>query len=217
MDDMKTILDAAARQNLPLDLLFDGTEPGYAGRLLGTRRVGDAEGLAIEVGSEGAPKVVSVARVRVVVDRVLHEFAVPVVRRIDDPLPVLLTTYPAEIHTVERRSQVRVAPTSASRLRVAVTVAGAWIPVELHNISLNGAAFSSPDVGRFAVGHSVARIELTLDDGAPIVTSGTVRNVYTIRYPREVGPVYGIQWGKLSAADRARLTAYINARRPSPG
>src|SRR3990172_2847586 len=75
----------AAPQNLPLDLLFDGTEPGYAGRLLGTRRVGDAEGLAIEVGSEGAPKVVSVVRVRVVVDRVLHEFAVPVIRRIDDP------------------------------------------------------------------------------------------------------------------------------------
>lgn len=217
MDDMRTILDAAARQNLPLDLLFDGTEPGYAGRLLGTRRVGDAEGLAIEVGSEGAPKVVSVARVRVVVDRVLHEFAVPVVRWTDDPLPVLLTTYPTEVHTVERRSQVRVAPTSAARLRVAVTAAGAWIPVELHNIGLGGAAFFSPHVGRFAVGHSVARIEITIDDGQPIVTSGTVRNVYTIRYPREVGPVYGIQWGNLSAADRARLTAYINARRPSAG
>ena len=217
MDDIKAILDAAARQNLPLDLLFDGTEPGYAGRLLGTRRVGDAEGLAIEVGSEGAPKVVSVARVRVVVDRVLHEFAVPVVRRTDDPLPVLVTTYPPEIHTVERRSQVRVAPTPAARLRVAATATGAWIPVELHNLSLGGAAFSSPEVGRFAVGHSVARLELTLDDGAPIVTSGTVRNVYTIRYPREVGPVYGIQWGTLSVNDRARLTAHINAKRPTAG
>src|SRR3989337_1568061 len=109
----------AVVKTLPLDLLFDGTEPGYEGRLLGTRRVGDAEGLAIEVGSEGAPKVVSVARVRVVVDRVLHEFAVPVVRRPGDPLPVLLTTYPTEVHTVERRSQVRGAPTSAARLRVA--------------------------------------------------------------------------------------------------
>jgi len=205
MVEMTDLIRGIVEQRLPLDLLFDGTGEGGTGRLLGVRRVDDADGLAIEVTSEDAPREASVVRVRMMYDRLLYEFAVLIVRRVNDPHPVLLTRYPSEVHTVERRQHQRIGPLPAMRLRVALTVSGEWIPVELHNVSEGGAAFSSPAVGTFAVGHTVARLELTLDDGPPLVTSGTVRNVYTIRYPREVGPVYGVQWGRLTPEERTRL------------
>ncbi len=214
MDDARpTILGKVTAQKLPLDLLFDGGGAGCAGRLLGRRRLGDAEGLAFEVTSGDAPQTASVVRVRVVVERALYEFAVPVVRQAEDIFPVFVTRYPTEIHTVERRAHGRVTPSPTTRLRVAMTVTGPWIEVELHNLSRGGASFSSPDIEAMAVGYTVPRLELTLGDGKPILTSGAVRNVFTIRYPREVGPVYGVQWGRLSAEELARLTAFVTAKR----
>ena len=215
MDDVRAILGKVTAQKLPLDLLFDGGGPGCAGRLLGSRRLGDTEGLAFEVTSGDAPQAVAVVKVRVVVERALYEFAVPVVRQAEDIFPVFVTRYPTEIHTVERRAHARITPSPTTRLRAAMTMTAPWIQVELHNISSGGAAFSSSDVGVLAVGHTVPRLELTLDDGKPILTSGAVRNIFTIRYPREVGPVYGIQWGRLSSEEQSRLTAYIAANRSS--
>jgi c-di-GMP-binding flagellar brake protein YcgR len=147
------------------------------------------------------------------VNRVLYEFAALITRRVADPLPVFLARHPTEIHRVERRVHARVAPAPVAKLRVALTVSGEWIPVEIHNVSEGGVAFSSPDVGSFAVGHSVARVEFTFDDQEPIVTSAKVRNVYTIRYPQEVGPVYGVQWVRLTRDERTRLAAYVAKRR----
>ncbi|MBI3606610.1 MAG: PilZ domain-containing protein [Nitrospirae bacterium] len=213
MDDVRGILGKVTAQKLPLDLLFDGGGPGCAGRLLGIRRLGDTEGLAFEVTSGDVPQGVAVVRVRVVVERALYEFAVPVVRQAEDIFPVFVTRSPSEIHTVERRTHPRVTPSPTTRLRAAMTMTGPWIQVELYNISQGGAAFSSSDIGMLTVGHTVPRLELTLDDGNPILTSGTVRNVFMIRYPREIGPVYGIQWGRLSAEEQSRLTAYIAAKR----
>jgi hypothetical protein len=100
-----------------------------------------------------------------------------------------------------------------ARLRVALTVSGEWIPVEIQNVSEGGVAFSSPDVGAYAVGHTVARLEFTFDAEPPIVTSARVRNVYTIRYPKEVGPVYGVQWTRLTPEEKTRLKTYVASRR----
>jgi c-di-GMP-binding flagellar brake protein YcgR len=215
MADVRVILGKVTAQKLPLDLLFDGGGPGCAGRLLGSRRLGDAEGLAFEVTSGDAPRGASVVRVRVVVERALYEFAVPIVRQAEDIFPVFVTRYPPELHTVERRAHARVTPLPTTRLRVALTMTSPWIPVEVHNVSRGGAAFWSPDIGALALGHAISRIELTLDDGKPILTSGVVTNMFMIRYPREVGPVYGVEWGRLSADELARLIAFINAKRSS--
>ena len=215
MDDVRAILGKVTAQKLPLDLVFDGGGPGCAGRLLGSRRLGDAEGLAFEVTSGDAPQGVAVVRVRVVVERALYEFAVPIVRQAEDIFPVFVTRYPSELHTVERRAHARVTPSPTTRLRVAMTMTAPWIPVEVHNVSRGGAAVWSSDIGGVAVGHAISRLELTLDDGKPILTSGVVTNIFTIRYPREIGPVYGVEWGRLSPEEQARLTAYVNARRAS--
>lgn len=213
MEDVKAMLAKITERQLPLELLFDGRGPAYTGRLAGVRRTGDVESLLIEVTSGDAPSSASVVRGRVVIDRGLYEFAVLITRRLDDPVPAFLTRLPTDLHPVERRMHPRAAPAPTARLRVALTVSGPWIPVEIHNLSEGGIAFSSPDVGVFAVGHTVARLELTLDDQKPIVTAGQVRNVYTIRYPREVGPVYGVQWGRLSPDEKKRLAAYVASQR----
>lgn len=117
---------------------------------------------------------------------------------------------------MERRIHVRVPPEPVARLRVALTVSGEWIPVEIHNLSEGGVAFSSPELGVFAVGHTVARLEFTFDASPPIVTAGQVRNIFTIRYPKEVGPVYGVQWTRLTPEERTRLQKYVATRRASP-
>lgn len=215
MADVRIILGKVTAQKLPLDLLFDGGGPGCEGRLLGSRRLGDAEGLAFEVTSGDAPRGASVVRVRVVVERALYEFAVPIVRQAEDILPVFVTRYPSELHTVERRAHARVTPSPTTRLRVALTMTSPWIPVEVYNVSRGGIAFWSPDIGVLAVGHAISRLELTLDDGKFILTSGVVTNILTIRYPQELGPVYGVEWGRLSADEQTRLSAYIIARRSS--
>jgi c-di-GMP-binding flagellar brake protein YcgR len=216
MDDVNAMLSTIVSQRLPLELLFDARGPAATGTVSYTRRAGEENGLSIEVTSGEAPATASVVRVRVVVDRVLYEFAALITRRVADPLPVFLVRHPTEIHRVERRAYVRVLPTSVAKLRVALTVSGEWIPVEIHNLSEGGVAFSSPDVGVFAVGHTVARVELTFDDQKPIQTSAQVRNVYTIRYPKEVGPVYGVQWAKLTPDERRRLAAYVASQRGQP-
>ncbi len=216
MDDVKAMLEKIVAQRIPLDLLFDGQGPSCTGRLTGARRARDDEGFTLEVVSGDAPRSASVVRGRAVVDRVLHEFAALIARRLSDPLPVFVIRSPTEIHEVERRVHYRVEPAPHVKLRVALTVSGEWIPVEVHNLSEGGAAFSSPQVAAFAVGHTVPRMELTFDDQKPIATSGLVRNVYTIRYPREVGPVYGVQWGRLTPEESARLAAHVAARRAKP-
>jgi c-di-GMP-binding flagellar brake protein YcgR len=217
MDDVNAMVSTIVSRQLPAELLFDAHGPAAAGKISYTRRAGEMNGLSIEVTSGEAPATASVVRVRVVVDRVLYEFAALVTRRLADPLPVFLARHPTEIHRVERRVHTRVEPTTpAARLRVALTVSGEWIPVELHNLSEGGVAFSSPDVGVFAVGHTVARLELAFDDQKPIETSAQVRNVYTIRYPKEVGPVYGVQWAKLTPDERRRLAAYVARQRGQP-
>jgi c-di-GMP-binding flagellar brake protein YcgR len=198
-------------------LLFDARGPACSGTLSYARRVDETNGLSIEVASGDAPATASVVRVRAVVDRVLYEFAVLITRRLADPLPVFLVRYPTEIHRVERRVHLRVTPTPAARLRVALTVSGEWIPVEIHNLSEGGVAFSSPHVGSFAVGDTVARVEFTFDDQRPIETSGQVHNVYTIRYPKEIGPVYGVKWGRLTTEERTRLKTYVANRPGRPG
>lgn len=210
MEEIQHLIATIVERHLPLDLVFDGAGAACAGRLLEVRRVGDADGLAIEVTSGDPPRDASVVRVRTVIDRNLYEFAVLIARRTTEPMPLLLTRYPSDIHTVERRRHPRVLSQPTVRMRVALTVSGEWIPVDVHNLSEGGAAFSSPHVGVFVVGHTVARVELTLDDGPPIVTSAMVKTVYTIRYPREVGPVYGIAWGRVSADERARLKRHIS-------
>lgn len=213
MDDVNAMLARIISQQIPVELVFDGRGPSCEGRASYNRRAGTTDGLSFEVTAGEAPASASVLRVRAVVDRVAYEFAALITRRLDDPLPVFLARLPTEIHPVERRVHPRVASTEAARLRVALTVSGEWIPVELHNLSEGGAAFFSPDVGVFAVGHTVARLELTFDDQKPIVTSGQVRNVYTIRYPKEAGPVYGVQWGRLTPEEKSCLKAYITTRR----
>jgi c-di-GMP-binding flagellar brake protein YcgR len=216
MDDVKAMLSTIISQRLPVELLFDGRGPSCAGTLSATRRAGALDGLSVEVTGGEAPAIASVVRVRAVVNRGLYEFAALITRRLDDPLPVYLARYPTEIHEVERREHLRVPPAPVARLRVALTVSGEWIPVEIQNLSEGGVAFSSPDVGVFAVGHTVARLEFTFDAEPPIVTSAQVRNVYTIRYPKEVGPVYGVQWGRLTPEEKTRLKAYVASRRVKP-
>ncbi len=216
MDDVNAMLSTIISRQLPLELLFDARGPAATGKLSYTRRAGEVNGLSIEVTSGEAPASASVVRVRVAVDRVLYEFAALITRRVADPLPVFLVRHPTEFHRVERRVHVRVTPAPGVRLRVALTVSGEWIPVEIHNLSEGGVAFSSPDVGAFAVGHTVARLEFTFDGQKPIETSGQVRNVYTIRYPNEVGPVYGVQWGRLTPDERKRLAAYVASQRGKP-
>lgn len=216
MDDVKAMLEKIMSQRIPLDLLFDGQGASCVGRLTGVKRVLDDDGYTLEVVSGDAPRSASVVRGRAVVNRVLHEFAALIARRLSDPLPVFVIRSPTEIHEVERRVHYRVAPTPRVKLRVALTVSGEWIPVEVHNVSEGGVAFSSPQVAAYAVGHTVARLELTFDDQKPITTSGVVRNVYTIRYPREVGPVFGVQWGRLTPEESARLAAHVAAARAKP-
>ncbi len=213
MDDVSALLSTMVSRHLTLELLFDGRGPACEGRVSYHRRAGDLDGLSFEVTAGEAPAAASVVRARGVVDRVPYEFAALITRRLDDPLPVFLTRLPSEIHEVERRVHLRVPPEPVARLRVALTVSGEWIPVELHNLSEGGAAFSSPNVGAFAVGHTVARLEFSFDANPPIVTSAQVRNVYTIRYPREVGPVYGVQWGRLTPEEKTRLQTYVASRR----
>jgi hypothetical protein len=217
MDDVKATLEKIMAQQIPVELSFDGQSPSCTGRLTGTRRVQDAEGLVVEVVSGDAPRAASVVRGRAVVDRVLYEFGALITRRLSDPLPVFVVRYPTEIHQVERRVHHRVEPGAQARLRVALTMTGGWLPAEIHNLSEGGAAFSSPHVASLAVGHAVARLELTFDDHGPIMTSGTVRNVYTIRYPREVGPVFGVQWGRLTPDEASRLAAFVLRSRTQSG
>ncbi|MFZ5861232.1 MAG: flagellar brake protein [Nitrospirota bacterium] len=217
MDDVRKSLERMISQRLPCELLFDGQGASCTGRLSGSRRVQDAESLVLDVISGDAPRAAAVVRVRVVIDKVLYEFASLIVRRQSDPLPVFLIRYPTEMHQVDRRVHHRVDPAGEAKLRVAVTASGEWFPAEVHNLSEGGLAFSSPHATSFAVGHTVPRLELTFDDHKPIVASGTVRNMYTIRYPREVGPVYGVQWGRLASEESARLAAYVLRRRTKPG
>jgi c-di-GMP-binding flagellar brake protein YcgR len=215
MEDVGKTLERVIAQRIPCELLFDGQGASCTGRLSGARRVQDVESLVLDVISGDAPRSASVVRVRVVIDKVLHEFASLVVRRQSDPLPVFLIRYPTEVHQVDRRVHHRV-EAAGVRLRVAMTLSGDWLAAEVHNLSQGGVAFSSPHVSAFAVGHTVPRLELTFDDQKPIVTSGVVRNMFTIRYPREVGPVYGVQWERLTPEESSRLAAYVLRRRTKP-
>ncbi|MFZ5877083.1 MAG: flagellar brake protein [Nitrospirota bacterium] len=216
MEDVGKILERVIAERIPCDLLFDGQGVSCTGRLSGARRVQDVESLVLDVMSGDAPRSASVVRVRVVIDKVLHEFASVVVRRQSDPLPVFLIRYPTEVHQVDRRVHHRVEVAPEVRLRVAMVLSGSWLAAEVHNLSQGGVAFSSPHVTGFAVGHTVPRVELTFDDQKPIVTSGVVRNIFTIRYPREVGPVYGVQWERLTPEESSRLAAYVLRRRTKP-
>jgi len=213
MDEVKSMLDKLVAQRIPVELLFDGQGPSCTGRLTGTRRTQDAEGLTLEVVSGDAPRTASVVRGRAVVERVLYEFAAVVTRRLSDPLPVFVIRQPTEIHRIERRVHHRVEPAPHVKLRVSISMTGEWLPVDVHNLSEGGVSFSSPRLPAFAEGHSVARLELTFDEQSPIVTSGVVRNVYSIRYPREVGPVFGVQWVRVTPDESARLAAHVAACR----
>jgi len=210
--DIRTLLDAVTKHDVPFSILFDGSGVEVSGRLLGVRRFGNTEALALEVSDEAPPQA-RILRVRVPVERVLYEFAVPILDRSAGPRPVLLTRLPFEIHAVERRSHVRVTPSPGTRLLVAIMPRDPVVPARILNLSQGGVAFHAPEVGRLSPGQSVARLELSLDAGPAIVTSGVVRNVFSIRYPTDTSPIYGVQWERLSPDEVARLIRYTNARK----